>query len=100
MGVIGSAADDGVEVFLVEALAPVHVGRGVGEFRGGKGEVLLVHVAKGDEPFSLAMPSKWASPRPQVPRRAMLSLLLGASAPKEFGAREDKAGSAGKGLRI
>src|ERR1051325_4363821 len=28
------------------------------------------------------MPAKWASPRPQVPIRAMFSLLLGASAPK------------------
>ena len=34
--------------------------------------------------FSLAMPPKWASPRPHVPMRAMFSLLLGASAPKSL----------------
>src|ERR1035437_10388299 len=34
--------------------------------------------------FSLARPSKWASARPHVPRRAMFNLLLGASAPKSL----------------
>src|SRR5258708_33059232 len=34
--------------------------------------------------FSLARPSKCASPRPQVPIRATFNLLLGASAPNNL----------------
>ena len=47
--------------------------------------------------FSVDIPPKWASPRPQVPMRAMLSLLLGASAPEEPNFREDKAGRTAEG---
>ena len=45
VGMIGSAADDGVHVLLIETLAPVHVFLGGGKFRGGEREVFFVDVA-------------------------------------------------------
>jgi hypothetical protein len=49
--VIGGAADHGVQVLLIQALAPVNVVLGLGEARGGEGQVLLIHVAEGDDVF-------------------------------------------------
>ena len=48
---IGGAADHRLDVLLVEALPPVHVLLGAGELLRRKGQVLLVHVAEGDDVF-------------------------------------------------
>lgn len=49
VSVVGGAADDGVEAGVVEAEAPVFVGFGLGKFGFGKGEVLGVDIAEGDD---------------------------------------------------
>jgi hypothetical protein len=47
--VVGRGADDGVDVFLVEALAPVDVGLGLRVGLGGLLEVVGVNIAQGDD---------------------------------------------------
>ena len=49
VGVVGRADDHRVEVLLVEQLAPVDVGLGLGELLGGLGQVVVVDVAQGDD---------------------------------------------------
>ena len=51
VSVIGRAADDCINVFLVEAFAPINVVLGTGENLGGFGESLFVDVAQGDHVF-------------------------------------------------
>ena len=46
MRVIGRAADDGIDVFLFQAFAPVEVVLRSGEYLGRLGQVLLVDVAQ------------------------------------------------------
>src|ERR1043166_1049623 len=47
--VIGRAAHDRFDVLLLQTLTPVHVVLRVRELLGGKGQMLLVHVAEGDD---------------------------------------------------
>lgn len=49
VGVVGGAADDGVEAGVIEAVAPVFVGFGMGKLGFGEGEVLGVYIAEGDD---------------------------------------------------
>ena len=46
---IGGAADHGVDIFLIEALPPVHVGLGVGKPLGPESQVFFVDVAEGHD---------------------------------------------------
>ncbi|MBA7676531.1 hypothetical protein ES703_84773 [subsurface metagenome] len=53
VGVVGRRADDGINVLLVEALAPVRVGFGPGEAPGCGGEGLVVYITQGDNVLAL-----------------------------------------------
>ena len=49
VGVLGGADGHRVDVLLVEHLAPVGVGLGLGMPLGGLGQVVVIHVAQGDD---------------------------------------------------
>ena len=46
---VRSAANHGIDVLLLEALAPIDVGFGFRELLGGGGDVLLVHITQGHD---------------------------------------------------
>ena len=49
MGVVGGAADDGIESGVIEAVAPVFIGLGVWKFGFCESEVVGVHIAEGGD---------------------------------------------------
>src|SRR5207245_2405886 len=51
MGVIQAAADDGLDIFLIQALAPIEIVFGIRKFPGSEREMFLVDVAQGDDVF-------------------------------------------------
>ena len=53
MVVIGRAADHGLDIFLFEALSPIYVLLGVGEFLGGERHVVGVDIADGHDVLGL-----------------------------------------------
>jgi hypothetical protein len=46
MGMIGGAAEDGIQVRMVKALAPIFVDLGLGKFFLGMSDGLLVHITE------------------------------------------------------
>jgi hypothetical protein len=75
--VIQSATDDGVNVLLLKALAPVRIALGLGEFLADGSQSLLVDIAEGDYVFV-------GDPLEMVSCAVPGGLLLGASAPKSL----------------
>jgi len=47
--VVRGAADNRIQAFLIEALAPVNIMFGLRELLGGRGKVVLVHIAQGHD---------------------------------------------------
>ena len=89
VGVIQRAADNGVNIFLLQTLAPVRVALGLGKFLGGGGQVLLIDIAEGDHVFvgnPLEMIFR-AVPGGDEGDVKLIARGLGA---KEFKARQDK----------
>ena len=94
--VVGGAADHGVDVLLVEALAPIHVLLGPGKLRRGEGQVLLVHVAEGDDVLVGQAVEVGFAAAPGADE-GDVELVAGCVGAEEAGAGEDEAGGAGEG---
>ena len=80
MGVIGCAAYDRVDVFLLKTLSPVDVMLRIGRLLCGPRQSFFVDVAQGDNILFLDSPEVPAASATDA-INATFSLLLGASAP-------------------
>ena len=95
VGVIRRAADHRLNVLLVEALPPVHVLLGPGKLLRPKSQVLLVHVAQGDDILAHEAAEMGFAAAPRADE-GDIELVAGGIGTEEFGSRQDKPGGSGE----
>ena len=93
---IGGAADHRVDVFLVDALPPVHILLGSGKLLRPKGQVLLVHVADGDDIFFGDAVEVGFAPAPGA-EQGYVELVAGCVGSEESRPGKDESRGSGKG---
>ena len=95
VGVIRGAADNRLNVLLVEALPPVHILLGAGEFLRSKSQVLLVHVAQGNDILAGEAAEVRFGAAPGADE-GNIELVTGGIGAEESGPWKDKAGGSGE----
>ena len=93
---VGRTDDDGVEVFLVQALAPILVLLGFRELLGGRGESLGIDVAEGDDVFFFQHVEMGGGPPPAA-NKSDIQPIPGAVLPDERTAGKKHETCAGSG---
>ena len=96
VGVIGGAANDSVEVFLVEAFSPINVVLCLRKFFGGESQVFLVDVAECSDIFT-GYPAVMRLTASPGANEGEVKFVAGGIGPEQLSARKNQRGGSGEG---